>query len=218
MGGAGECVIPGGRRKVRAWGEWARTFSVLLSAYPIYQSGAADQPMKSTETYAVLRQHLAPAFKAAGFKRGSSMLSWVRPEGAGHLVVWCQAAQSGWDMYSGSQFTMEFQRSAAPAVGAIPSRRRRLPKMLDDNGREEIRAIQNAVIAALRQPPPTHPLLNDAESLRDWYLRKFRPGRYTLQRRGRHLAPLCERAACGSLGRIHPEPAAELPEGSRGLA
>ena len=131
--------------------------------------------MKSIETYAVLREHLTPAFKAAGFKRASSMLSWVRPEGTGYLVVWCQAAQSGWDMYSGSQFTMEFQRSAAPAVGAIPSRRRRLPKMLDDNGREEIRAIQNAVIGALRQPPPTHPLLTDTESLRDWYLRKFRP-------------------------------------------
>jgi hypothetical protein len=130
--------------------------------------------MRSTETYAVLRQHLAPAFKAEGFKRATSMLSWIRPQGTGHLVVWCQAAQSGWDMYSGSQF-MEFQRSAAPAVGAIPSCRKRLHEMLDDEGREEIRTIQNAVIAALRQPPPMHPLLNDTDALRNWYLRKFRP-------------------------------------------
>ena len=98
--------------------------------------------MKSTEAYRVLRTHLAPVFRDLGFKRAKGLLSWTRPHGERHLVVWCQVSQYGWNDYSGSQFTVEFQLSDEAVVGIFSTRRERFPRMLDDNGREEIRTIQ----------------------------------------------------------------------------
>lgn len=46
--------------------------------------------------------------------------------------------------------------------------------MVDDRGREEMRAIQNAVIASLRPPPANHPFLHLSQQVRDYYLAKFR--------------------------------------------
>jgi len=129
--------------------------------------------MKSTEAYRTLRAHLAPVLQAAGFKRAKAMLSWVRPHGDRFLVVWCQVSRDGWDDYAGSQFTVEFQLSDEAVVGARAIRRQRFPTLLDDNGREEIRTIQNGVIASLRHPPANHPLLHTPETVRAWYLKKF---------------------------------------------
>ena len=130
--------------------------------------------MKSTEVYGALRVHLAPVFQAAGFKRAKAMLSWARPQGDRHLVVWCQVSRDGWDNYAGSQFTVEFQLSDEAIVGARSIRRQRLPRMLDDSGREESRTIQNGVIASLPHPPANHPALHISEATRASYLKKFR--------------------------------------------
>ncbi len=116
--------------------------------------------MKSAEAYRVLRTHLAPIFQDAGFKRAKELLSWRRPQRGRYLVVWCQVSQYPWDDYSGSKFTVEFQLSDEAIVAAKSVRRRRFPKMLDDSGREEIRTIQNGVIASLQRPPANHPLLH----------------------------------------------------------
>jgi hypothetical protein len=129
--------------------------------------------MKSTEAYRVLRTHLAPVFRDAGFKRAKSLLSWIRPQTGRYLVVWCQVSQFGWDDCAGSQFTVEFQLSDEALPGAKSVRRRRFPRMLDDNGREEMRTIQNGVIASLQRPPATHPLLHAGEAIRALYLKSF---------------------------------------------
>ena len=102
-----------------------------------------SEPMKSPEVYALLKSHLAPWFKSAGFKRAKGFLSWSRPHGDGHVVVWCQISQDGWDSYAGSKFAVEFQRSTEPVVGAHPARRRRLAAFLSPEEREEVRSIQN---------------------------------------------------------------------------
>jgi hypothetical protein len=60
--------------------------------------------MKSPEVYAALKDHLAPSFQAAGFKRAKAMLSWARPQQNHHFVVWFQVSQDGWDSYAGSKF------------------------------------------------------------------------------------------------------------------
>jgi hypothetical protein len=130
--------------------------------------------MKSPTVYATLREHLAPEMRNAGFKRAKAMLSWVRAQQDRYLVVWCQVSQDGWDSYAGSKFTVEFQLSYEPIVGARDIRRQRLPKMLDDGGREEIRTIQNEVIASLLYPPAHHPTLHISEGVRAWYLEQFR--------------------------------------------
>ena len=129
--------------------------------------------MKLTEVYRTLKTHLAPVFQEAGFKRAKALLSWVRPYRERYIVIWCQVSQSGWDAYAGSQFTVEFQLSDEAVVGAKSIRRQRLPKMLDDNGREQIRAIQNRVIASLRRPPASYPLLRADETIRAFYLKGF---------------------------------------------
>jgi hypothetical protein len=129
--------------------------------------------MKSTEAYGTLRAHLAPVFQGAGFKRAKGLLSWARHQGGRYLVVWCQVSQFGWDDYAGSQFTVELQLSDEAVVGARHVRRQRFPKMLDDSGREAIRAIQNQVIGSLQRPPANHPLLDADERTRAVYLKSF---------------------------------------------
>src|SRR5262249_32734665 len=130
--------------------------------------------MKSTEVYRALRADLTPVFKAVGFKRGNAMLSWVRQQGGRHLVVWCQVSQYGGHDYGGSKFIIDFTLSNKRIFGARQIRRQRLPKMLDEIEREEIRAIQNSVIASLRSPPAHHPALHASETVRSWYMEKFR--------------------------------------------
>ena len=130
--------------------------------------------MKSAEVYAQLRSELAPWFKAAGFKRAKGLLGWARPHNGAFVVVWCQISQDGWDSYAGSKFVVEFQRSPEPVVGLHADRRRRLVSFLTAEGREEVRAIQNSVIADLRQPPKAHPTLQISEQIADWYLGQFK--------------------------------------------
>jgi hypothetical protein len=129
--------------------------------------------MNSSKVYSALRDHLKPAFAAAGFKRAKALLSWVRPQRDRHLVVWCQVSQDGWDDYAGSQFVVGFQLSDEPIVGALSIRRRRLGKLLNRTGREEMRLIQNEVISSLLRPPTSHQLPHISEGVRNYYLRRF---------------------------------------------
>lgn len=129
--------------------------------------------MKSQELYAALRDHLAPLFKARGFKRTATMLSWVRPRGALYEGTWCQADQRGWDSYAGSKFVVEFQLGPEPVIGGRTICRRRIGELLSPAEREEARAIQNRVIASLRKPPKNYAVLNVCEEVSTLYLRKF---------------------------------------------
>jgi len=130
--------------------------------------------MKSQQLYSILREHLAPVFKANGFKRSKTMLSWVRPRGELYVGVWCQADQRGWDTYAGSKFVMEFQLGRQPVIGANTICRQRIGGMLSTAEREEIRAVQNNVISSLHRPPKSYALLNVCEEVSTVYLKKFK--------------------------------------------
>ena len=129
--------------------------------------------MKSPEVYSVLRATLGPWFKVAGFKRAKGFLSWSRPSNGAHIVVWCQISQDGWDAFAGSKFVVEFQRSAGAVVGELSSRRQRLAAFLSSPEREEVRSIQNAVIAKLPSVPKNHPALGVSLEVAQWYRDKF---------------------------------------------
>jgi len=131
--------------------------------------------MKSKELYSILREHLAPLCKANGFKRTNTMLSWVRPRGELYEGFWCQADQGGWDTYVGSKFVVEFQLGHQPLIGWETICRKRMGEMLAAAEREEIRRIQNDVIASLRRPPKNYPLLNLREEFSNFYLEQFKP-------------------------------------------
>jgi hypothetical protein len=133
--------------------------------------------MKSTEVYGLLKRELDPVMKSAGFRRARALLSWSRPHGDRHIVVWCQASRDGWDDCAGSKFVVEFQLSREAIVGADPSRRARIGRLLDDRDRDAARSLQNAVISRLRRPAPSHPKLHVSENVTKWYLASFEPVR-----------------------------------------
>jgi len=130
--------------------------------------------VKSTDVYAQLRAALGPWFKSEGFVRAKGLLSWCRRRGDRYTVVWCQISQDGWEPYAGSKFIVQFQRSLEPIVGFYPSPSRRLASLLTAEEREEVRAIQNSIIAELRQPPPNHPAFQISENVTAWYREQFR--------------------------------------------
>jgi hypothetical protein len=130
--------------------------------------------MKSNEVYRQLRQDLGPWFKSSGFKRGNSMLSWVRQIGDTFIVVWFQVSQFGFDPYTGSQFIVEFQKSSEPVVGSLRGRRKRISEFLSQAEREDVRKIQNQVIEALRKPPEDYVLLQMPD-VSESYRRSFEP-------------------------------------------
>jgi hypothetical protein len=131
--------------------------------------------MKSNEVYRQLRQDLGLWFKSSGFKRGNSMLSWVRQIGDAFIVVWFQVSQFGFEPYSGSQFIVEFQKSSEPIVGSMRGRRKRISGFLSEAEREDVRKIQNQVIEALRKPPEDYVLLRMQDALSERYRRNFEP-------------------------------------------
>jgi hypothetical protein len=129
--------------------------------------------MKSTEVYRVLKLGLSPVLKSLGFKREKAFLSWARKRDDKYTVLWCQVSRDGWDEHLGSQFTVEFQRSVASAVGSRSRRRERIAELLSDTQREEVRSTQNRVIASLRHPPAHYFKLSVSPEVTQWYLAKF---------------------------------------------
>jgi hypothetical protein len=130
--------------------------------------------MKSPEVYSLLKSELAPWFKSGGFKRAKGFLGWSRPHGDAHTVVWCQVSQSGWDRYAGSGFVVEFQRSPDSVIGGLNARRERFSSFLSPEEREDVRRIQNQVIAELHVPPASYPVLHVAQQVTDIYLKQFK--------------------------------------------
>jgi hypothetical protein len=121
------------------------------------------------------RAALGPGFAADGFERlrSVSIAAWVRPAGEQFIVCWVQPSRhpdsSGW---YGTKFTIEFRRGARPAV-AVNGPGVRFCNLLDDDGREQVRAVQNAIIARM-PPPPAHVLDQLTAGALDWYLSQGR--------------------------------------------
>lgn len=130
--------------------------------------------MKSDEVYKLLRSEVGPWFKAAGFKRAKSMLSWYRAHGDEFIVVWFQVSQDGWDQYAGSKFTLEFQKSPTTVVGTGWSRKR-ISAFCSFTEREAIRSIQNGIIRSLEAPPKSHFVFHVFPQVTEWYKEKFLP-------------------------------------------
>ncbi len=128
--------------------------------------------MKSAEVYRVLRTRMAPYCKENGYRRtDGGMLGWYRSADEMHLTFWCQCSQDGWDGYAGSKFTVEFQWSDDPRPGT-GTWRQRIGRLISDEEREDVRTIQNRVIATLPKPPRDHMFLTDPR-LRSYYEAKF---------------------------------------------
>jgi hypothetical protein len=114
---------------------------------------------------------LEPGFAAQGFecRKASAAAVWQRPTGQEFVVAWVQLTRSpdafGW---YGSKFIIEFRRGAQPRAGVLGPGIR-FCQLLDDDGREQVRAAQNAVIRRL-PPAPAHVLSLLDERMRDGYL------------------------------------------------
>ena len=114
---------------------------------------------------------LGPGFAAAGFARGevSAAAVWQRPAGREFVVAWVQPTRSpdafGW---YGSRFIIEIRRGAQPRAGVLGPGFR-FCQLLDDEGRERVRAVQNAVIRRL-PPAPARVLRKLDDRARDEYL------------------------------------------------
>jgi hypothetical protein len=118
---------------------------------------------------------LGPGFAAQGFahRAASAAAVWHRPADQEFIVAWVQPTRSpdafGW---YGSKFIIEFRRGAQPRTGVLGPGFR-FCQLLDDEGRERVRAVQNAVIRRL--PPAPAPVLRTLEGrARDWYLAQGR--------------------------------------------
>ena len=118
---------------------------------------------------------LGPGFAAEGFERrgASAAAVWQRPTGREFVVAWVQPTRrpdaSGW---YGSRFIIEFRRGTQPRAGVLGPGFR-FCQLLDDEGRERVRAVQNAVIRRL-PPAPARVLRTLDESARDAYLAQGR--------------------------------------------
>ena len=114
---------------------------------------------------------LGPGFAAQGFERreASAAAVWQRPTGREFVVAWVQPTRSpdafGW---YGSRFIIEIRRGAQPRAGVLGPGFR-FCQLLDDEGREQVRAVQNAVIRRL-PPAPARVLRLLDDRGRDSYL------------------------------------------------
>ena len=114
---------------------------------------------------------LEPGFAAQGFecRRSSAAAVWQRAAGQEFVVAWVQPTRSpdglGW---YGSRFIIEFRRGAQPRAGVLGPGFR-FCQLLEDPGREQVRAVQNAVIS--RMPPaPARAVRGLDERAQGWYL------------------------------------------------
>ena len=118
---------------------------------------------------------LGPAFAAEGFacRAVSAAAVWHRPAAGEFVVGWVQPTSSpdasGW---YGSRFIIEFRRGAQPSAGVLGPGFR-FCQLLDDEGRERVRAVQNAVIRRL-PPVPARVLRGLDDQARDQYLAQGR--------------------------------------------
>ena len=118
---------------------------------------------------------LGPGFAAGGFERRSASAAavWHRPAGEEFVVAWVQPTRSP-DAYGwyGSRFIIEFRRGAQPRAGVLGPGFR-FCQLVDDEARERVRAVQNAVIR--RMPPaPVRVLRTLDDQERDRYLAQGR--------------------------------------------
>jgi hypothetical protein len=118
---------------------------------------------------------LGPGFAADGFERlrPVSTAAWARPSGDQFIAGWVQPSRHpdafGW---YGTKFTIEFRRGTRAAAG-VNGPGSRFCRLLDDDGREQVRAVQNAIIRKM-PPAPAHVTSQLPGTTLDWYLSQGR--------------------------------------------
>ena len=160
--------------------EYARCIEDKMDFLTYNSSKWADrtEQMKSTEVYRIIREVIGPWCKTHGFKRTKGgMLGWYKPVGTSFLVFWFQCGPRHWDDFEGSGFIVEFQASDEPVIGqgGPGCKRERLPELLNDEQLENLRRIQNRVIAQLSPPPKTHPVFQISPEYTRMVLKEFQP-------------------------------------------
>lgn len=84
----------------------------------------------------------------------SRSLGWTRPSTQGHLTLWFQADERGWDAAWGSRFTLQFQlASEASSVLEPGGRFERIGYLLE--GLDELDALRERNNLVIRQLPGT---------------------------------------------------------------
>lgn len=117
------------------------------------------------------RAALGPGFIAHRFEplKPSSIAAWVRPAGQQSIVSWVQPSRHpdsfGW---YGTAFAIEFRRGNQPRA-AVPGPGFRFCNLLDDDAREQVRAVQNTIIRRMPPAPARVTRQLDADTL-EWYL------------------------------------------------
>ncbi len=134
---------------------------------------AAIVPARTVHRQA--RAALGSGFAADGFGRlkSTSIAAWARPTADQFIVGWVQPSRDpdafGW---YGTKFTIEFRRGARPAV-AVNGPIFRFCNLLDDDGREQVRAVQNAITGRM-PPPPADAVSQLTGNILNWYLSQGR--------------------------------------------
>ena len=135
---------------------------------------AAIVPARTVHRQA--RAALGSGFAADGFGRlkSTSIAAWARPTADQFIVGWVQPSRDPADAFGwyGTKFTIEFRRSARPAV-AVNGPIFRFCNLLDNDGREQVRAVQNAIIGRM-PPPPADAVSQLTGNILNWYLSQGR--------------------------------------------
>ncbi len=117
--------------------------------------------MRSTHVYRTIREAVDPWCEANGFTRAAAApLAYCKPIGGKFLSVWFQCDRHGWDPYSGSRFTVEFQLDGSPEPGKPANDR--LQRFLTAEELEFVRDVQNSIIRKI--PPPPQAWVDSFES------------------------------------------------------
>ena len=133
--------------------------------------------MYAAEVYKIARNVLAPWCKQHEFKRTKSgVLGWYRPVEDGFLVFWLQCSTEGWDAYAGSKFVVVFNLVDRPEANSYYGTQwKRLPHLLTQAQLDEVKQLQNRVIAKLTPPSRDHYIFDLDQEIVERYLRKFEP-------------------------------------------
>jgi len=110
-------------------------------------------PIKAAELHKLARTVLGDRMQALGFRRvpRTTVAAWLRPEGDRWLMLWFQPDRWNGPDSAGFKFTSELRLTDREVLYAAGPRAR-LPTLLPDAEREQLRQMENRAIAKL--PPP----------------------------------------------------------------
>lgn len=194
-------------------------------------------PLKAAALYRLARQLLDPTLIGLGFRRTTaaaggasgpdsngitvswpSGASWQRRQGDGWLIIY--VALSEWNSSVGPGYTFAIDlRLSNGAKAMIRDRSQRLPTLMTDREREDLRHLENRIIAKL--PPPNMAVArmldpwSREQYLAGWKARAepYGPKQDVWFRQGneadaREVFALCARVLPGAIDRLVGSPAA----------